>query len=671
MITQRFSPGKQILWRDETFEIDRLLPDNQVQLENVLSGGMLTAKMNELYFDLFDGHLEFVMMGKGTKKQNDCKPATEVEYLSLADCPPKMLEQAKFRLEAIRPLLDSKRTRQNVAARSMEISGSSKCGYLSSSLATLYRWLKYYEQSGRDLRSLIPDMDSRGGRGDTRTDESVEKIISDVINEYFGSTTSGPGVKKTISDLHLEICRRIDDENKHRFANEKLTFPCFMTIQRRIDALDIRDRLAVRLGSRAAKKQLEQYGKGPEAERPGERMEIDHTKLDLIVIDESDNLPLGRLTVTDCLDVCTRYVMGFYIGFEPPSYYTVMECLYNAILPKIGLREKYNLEHDWIACGIPAALATDNGKEFIGNSLGDACLDLDILLDQMPIKKPHFKGKIERLFRSVTFLVHGLPGTTFSNVRERGEYDSEGQACLYLSDAKEILTKYFVDYYGERLHKGIRAIPARRWEAHFQQGFTPRVPASAEKLRILLGRSFSRTIQHYGISFENILYNSPDLGDLRHRLEGKDVKIKIHPGDISRIYIYNPFEKSYFEIPAVDPTGYTLNLSLWKHRVIQRYILNNQDKVDLAALGRAKAAIQRIVDAARERKRVTSRSKIKRWESDGSSPSLMDQAHNSSPVLPVAPALASEPLSEQAVENHNIELSDVAGYEYEFIGRSN
>ena len=42
-----------------------------------------------------------------------------------------------------------------------------------------------------------------------------------------------------------------------------------------------------------------------------------------------------------------------------------------------------------------------------------------------------------------------------------------------------------------------------------------------------------------------------------------------------------------------------------------------QDQVDLVALGRAKRKIQQIVDAARQRKRQSTRTRIARWDTAG------------------------------------------------------
>jgi putative transposase len=212
--------------------------------------------------------------------------------------------------------------------------------------------------------------------------------------------------------------------------------------------------------------------------------------------------------------------------------------------------------------------------------------------------------------------LHQLPGTTFSNPGQRGDYDSPGQACVYLKDVERMMVRYTVDIYAERPHRGLDGgIPARRWEAAMAAGLSPRVPASREELLILLGRVDYRAVNRYGIEFEHLRYNAPALAALRHRLKGQRAKIKYHPGDLSRVYVFDPFEQCYLEAPACDPEGYTQNLSLWKHNVIRVYVLSRSEKPDLAALGRAKREIRDLVQAAKQNKKQRTRAKIARWES--------------------------------------------------------
>jgi putative transposase len=147
------------------------------------------------------------------------------------------------------------------------------------------------------------------------------------------------------------------------------------------------------------------------------------------------------------------------------------------------------------------------------------------------------------------------------------------------------------------------------------------VPANPEELRIMLGRIAYRSVQPSGIEFKSLRYNCSDLSLLRSRLRkqrDKQIKIKYHPGDLSRLYAYDPFDKKYIEVPALAKE-YTRGLSLWKHEVIRNYVLGQQDTVDMEALGQAKRKIQAIVEESKQRKKLGTRAKIARWEAGGKS----------------------------------------------------
>jgi putative transposase len=125
-----------------------------------------------------------------------------------------------------------------------------------------------------------------------------------------------------------------------------------------------------------------------------------------------------------------------------------------------------------------------------------------------------------------------------------------------------------------------------------------------------------RVIQHYGVQFSSLRYNSSELTLLRTRLKGEKAKVKYHPADLSHLYVYDPFDNRYIDVPALDQE-YTQGLSLWKHRIIRRVARSEYDAVDLVALGRAKRKIQEIVEAGRSRKRLSTRKRIARWEASG------------------------------------------------------
>ncbi len=616
----QFSIGTRLRWQNKTYEVRPSTSVTMITLWETLTEEETSAEMQTLLNALFSGKLFFLPQGQLKKAKKQVRRSFEEELRTLDDYPPYLANIARYRLEAIWPLLPlapKERTRDVVKARVAEVKAAHDSAFEGSLLGSvsknsLYRWIHAYVASNYDIRSLIPDTRERGGKNKLRLDSAVDILIDSTIHELYKK----PEIV-SIDDVLQEVACRVPETNMKQPESEPLFAPSRATVARRIEALGTIERFSIRHGNRLAKQKFSQYGANMTTDMPGEIAQIDHTRADFVVIDDRDNLPLGRPTLTYCLDVGTRYPLGKYIGFEPPSYYAAMECLYHAISPKEGIRERYGTEHDWIAYGIPSTLVIDNAREFTGRDLSDACLSLGIILQRTPVRTPHFKAEIERGLGTIeTMLFHTLPGTTFSNPQERGDYNSLEEACVYLSDVEKIFHTFIVDVYAETLHDGIEAIPARRWEAALQAGFLPTLPDSITDLQVLLGRVAYHRIWHYGIDFETIRYNCDDLLIPRTKLKGQKVKIKYHPGDLSKIYVFDPFDERYIPVPALDQE-YTQGLSLWKHRVIRNFASREQDKPDLVALGRAKRRIREIVEAGRERKRVGTRTNIARWETSG------------------------------------------------------
>ncbi len=620
MGTSQFSVGTRIRWQNTIYEVRPSTSVNRITLRETLTEEETSAETQTLLSALFSGKLFFLPRGQAKKSKKQVGHSLEEELRTFDDYPPYLANVARYRLEAIWPLLpleSKERTSKVVEARAAEVQAAQDPEFEGSLLgsvcrSSLYNWLHAYVASNYDVRSLIPDTRQRGGKNKPRLDPVVDTLIDSTIHDLYKK----PEVV-SIDDVLQEVACRVHETNTKQPEREPLLAPSRATVARHIEALGTIERFSIRHGNRLAKQKFSQYGANMTTDMPGEIAQIDHTRADFVVIDDRDNLPLGRPTLTYCLDVGSRYPLGKYIGFEPPSYYAAMECLYHAISPKEGVREKYGTEHDWIAYGIPSTLVIDNAREFTGRDLSDACLSLGIILQRTPVRTPHFKAEIERGLGTIeTMLFHTLPGTTFSNPQERGDYNSLEEACVYLSDVEKIFHTFIVDVYAETFHDGIEAIPARRWEAALQGGFLPVLPDSITDLQVLLGRVAYHKIWHYGIDFETIRYNCDDLLIPRTKLKGQKVKIKYHPGDLSKIYVFDPFDKRYITVPALDQE-YTQGLSLWKHRVIRNFALREQDKPDLVALGRAKRRIREIVEAGRERKRAGTRTNIARWETSG------------------------------------------------------
>ncbi len=58
-----------------------------------------------------------------------------------------------------------------------------------------------------------------------------------------------------------------------------------------------------------------------------EWLQMDHTLVDLILVDPVDRAPIGRPWITLAIDVFSRCVAGFHLSLEAPSATSVGLCL--------------------------------------------------------------------------------------------------------------------------------------------------------------------------------------------------------------------------------------------------------------------------------------------------------------------------------------------------------
>lgn len=539
-----------------------------------------------------DGELQV----KGRKPSSDRIGSS----LGWDDIPERERSIAEYRYEVIKPFIGlgpSERVqaiRQYVATRRVATHSQEDELQTAVSVPSIYRWLKALKEGDGAIQALIPKLAKRGNKTSSRINPETESIMEQVINDL--STTQ---LQVGIDTLYQKTLSQIRDENRYR--KDKLPAVSRSTVARRVKQKDIDGKLTLKRNRRALNLRTTQYDTLRPAEFPLDRVEIDHTILDVIVVDEINREPIGRPTLTLALDVCTKWPLGFYTGFEPPSFDTIQACLIHGILPKEGYRDLYGTQRDWLAFGVPETLVVDNGRDFAGRNLEDACVALGIELERMPVRTPHYKGSVERFFRTLnTGLIHSLPGTTFSNAVERGDYQSEKEAALTLGELDRLIVKFIVDVYAEDLHTGIEAIPARHWERFVNDGFLQRLE-SRESLIINLGRIDYATLHHYGIDFKTIRYNLPTLGPLRARLEqtnDRKVKFKYNPRDLGAIFVFDRFEERYIEVPTLNP-DYACGLSLWQHSKIRKYTLQQRDRPNPADLGEVKRALDQEIEAAK------------------------------------------------------------------------
>ncbi|AWB34710.1 Mu transposase C-terminal domain-containing protein [Orrella marina] len=345
-----------------------------------------------------------------------------------------------------------------------------------------------------------------------------------------------------------------------------------------------------------------------------ERWEIDHTPLDLHVFDSVTNLVLGRAWITLVIDCATRMIMGFYISFGAPSAHSVNQAIRCAILPKNQWLERFKqVTGNWPAQGLPTLVAVDNGMDLHAASVEAFCEDTGIETLFCPAGGPEFKAVIERFMRtSGQGLIHRLPGTTFSNPRERGDYPSELESCITLTDLTQLLVKWIVDVYHIKHHRTLKNSPIREW-AKLAERAIIEMPAYPESLAILAAQKAERTVFHYGIELEGLFYHSPELNALREKL-GKNpkVQLKFDEDQIAYVHVFDEQAACYLKVPAKDQE-YAVGRNRPMHRLIREYARKTfGENHSIRELYEAEEAIREMVANSIVSKKTAHRKKAAR-----------------------------------------------------------
>ncbi|AUB36892.1 putative transposase [Nostoc flagelliforme CCNUN1] len=259
--------------------------------------------------------------------------------------------------------------------------------------------------------------------------------------------------------------------------------------------------------------------------------QIDHTKLDILLIDEVDKQVIGRSYITLVMDSYSGCVTGFHLGFDAAGSHEVSLALRHAILPK-HYGTEYELQEAWDICGIPEYMVTDRAKEFKSEHLKQISLQLDFKRRLRAF--PQAGGLIESIFDKINKEILSLyGGYTGSSVEERPP-EAERTACLTLDDLEKILVRYFVDHYNRHDYPRIKNQKRiERWKSIFLLEEPELI--DERELDICLMKVAIRNVEKYGsVNFLGWVYQ----GDCLLNYEGKQVSLRYDKRNITTVLAY-------------------------------------------------------------------------------------------------------------------------------------
>lgn len=577
----RLIPGTPVVWKDRTWVLLDIPAIDRVLIRDPVTGHTELASPSELKSSLPSVTGAHGLMAIGAEEW----------------------DEAWRRFEAIRPLLNReprKRTRQEIE----EVARS-----FGRDPATVYRWIARWAET-KTVSGLVRA--GRSDQGKPRLSEAIEAIIKDKIENYY-LVPERPTIVELTEQIAL-ACRK-----------EGLKPPNIATVRRRVERLQDRLVMAKRRSSKEARETFEPLkGSFPGADVPLAVYQIDHSPLDVMFVDETYRRPIGRGYLTIVSDSCTRVLAGFCASLDPPGALATGLALIHAILPKAQWMAERGISTSWPVEGKPTKIFADNAAEFRGTMLERACKEHDIVMENRPKGLPNYGGHIERLFRTFMHRVQSLPGTTFSNTQERGEYDSDGRALMTLKEFEQWFGTFVTKVYHHRPHRGIGRVPPIKFYEQFilgtdtQKGIGLPEPVADEfRLRLDFTPFVERTIQEYGVLIDNIHYYADVLRPWIHARDPNNSKLKRKfifvrdPRDIGEVYFLDPDTRRYFAVPYRDVTR--PRMSVWDLNAILKNISAHPDlQVDEDTIFEGLSEMQRIEKDAAEKSRTVRRANQRR-----------------------------------------------------------
>jgi putative transposase len=592
-------------WAGVGYRIQALPPDGKVLLEAIATGGLSLHTKEELLEAYRQGAITFL----DTSPKNPAQPLAFSRPLD--EVPEPLRAAAARRQQYLRAIYEAgsprftKRNIEPIIRRVASEIGDPK----PPSITSICRW-HYQLIHTQDARALLPRYDLRGSRQRHASKEAL-LLLETVVEEAYRTSPM-----TSVGNIYARLLEKIEAENRGRLSIDQIRAPSLRTTYRLVSDITAYTKTTLREGKLVAERKFRLSALNAKAERPLERVEADHTPLDVFCIDPNTWLPLGRPTFTILIDVFSRFPLGYYLSFGAPSAAALVGALRHAILPKTlvdGGLSNLKTSGNWPCHGIPDVLVVDNGLEFHGVDLEGIALDLGITIQFCPKREPRFKGVVERFLKTVNYsFTHQLPGTSLAKFHLRGDYDPLKHALISLDELKQILEKWLLDVYAESVHRGIKTTPRKRWQEG-AMSFEPRLPGSISTLQRRIGKSAERKLRRPGIELNGIRYNANSVAPIIRRYgEGVLVRVLYDPEDLGEVLVWGPDDEEPVVVPALD-LEYAKGLTELQNSLIQQQVREyGAAASDRHAVYRARAEIAQQVEELMLSRKLSARKRAAR-----------------------------------------------------------
>ena len=324
---------------------------------------------------------------------------------------------------------------------------------------------------------------------------------------------------------------------------------------------------------------------------PGSRYEIDATIADIyLVADDDRSRILGRPILYVVVDVFSRMVVGFYIGFHNPSYVVAMQAIVNACSDKVSLCKLLGIDiqpEQWPTIGLPDTILADRG-EMMSHQVERLIHGYNIRIENAPAYRGDAKGIVERYFRTLQaeFKPYA-PGVVKGNrIQKHGESDYRLDAVVPISAFAKMILKtilyrnqhHVLDTYDRDADfpPDLPSIPLHIWNWGIQNRTGHLRTVNPDTLRIMILPRKKISISTSGVNLWGLYYIGSEIlkeGWLHRSKEvtrPQDLQAAYDPSCVDKIYLFPKHDSTiYWECSLSTKSRQFTGMSFWQVWEIQ------------------------------------------------------------------------------------------------------
>lgn len=376
-------------------------------------------------------------------------------------------------------------------------------------------------QFGNGLLGLVPDLHQRQGN-------HTPRIIPDVLEhiQELGKQWAKPH-QPTITALYGKLvlfCRGLGAD-----------VPSMKTFSKELRRLADPKAMKKRYGSRVMYVEevpylVLEYTTPRHGDRPFHIGHIDHTPIDLALVDRSAAAIRKSAWLTFLVDAYSRSILSWYLTFDSPSYRSCMMVVRDCI------RRHGRL---------PQFVVVDQGSDFRSEYFEKLLAHFRCNKKERPTGKSHFGSVIERLFRTTQQdFVYNLRGNKQAHRHHRQvtkAVDPLQLAVWSVAEFEEQLEAYIANVYHKNEHATLGTTPENRFKsglAEFGLREHTWIPFNQDVIALTCPTTDKGTarISPQGVKIRYEYFSCPALAD--RRLFGTSVPVRYDPFDCGHAYAY-------------------------------------------------------------------------------------------------------------------------------------